>query len=108
LIGGRGDLRIETKIRGERFESVRGECVLEAIDTLGIFRSIHNDASLTRMFQKKFDTLNPLKFRFKEERENTSGRRGKGRWKTVPSVEPGSTRVEYRGSVYFLEIIGKC
>ena len=26
--GGRGDLRIGTRIRGERFEGVRGECVI--------------------------------------------------------------------------------
>ena len=26
--GGRGDLRTGTRIRGERFESVRGECVI--------------------------------------------------------------------------------
>ena len=27
-IGGRGDVRIGTRISGERFESVRGECVI--------------------------------------------------------------------------------
>ncbi len=26
--GGRGHLKIETRLRGERFESVRGECVI--------------------------------------------------------------------------------
>jgi hypothetical protein len=28
LCGGRGHLKIETKLRGDRFESVRGECVI--------------------------------------------------------------------------------
>ena len=28
LIGGRGHLTIDTRLRGERFENVRGECVI--------------------------------------------------------------------------------
>jgi hypothetical protein len=41
--GGRGDLRIWTRIRGERFESVRGECnVEEATGAPSIFRLIRN------------------------------------------------------------------
>ena len=28
LSGGRGDLKIWTRIRGERFESMRGECAI--------------------------------------------------------------------------------
>jgi hypothetical protein len=28
LSGGRGHLKIETRLRGERFESERGECVI--------------------------------------------------------------------------------
>ena len=45
LIGGRGDLRIGTRIRGERLESVRGECDLEAIGVPSIFRLIRNVAA---------------------------------------------------------------
>ena len=32
LRGGRGELRIETGIRGERLEGVRGECVCDLED----------------------------------------------------------------------------
>jgi hypothetical protein len=56
LIGGRGDLRIGTRIRGERFESARGvsqgECSisdLERIDTPSIFRLMSSPAALARM-----------------------------------------------------------
>jgi len=52
LIGGRGDLRIGTRIRDERFESARGECSisdLERIGTPSIFRLMSSPAALARM-----------------------------------------------------------
>ena len=49
LRGGLEHLKIETRLRGERFESVRGECDLEAIGTPTIFKLIRSAAALARM-----------------------------------------------------------
>ena len=40
LNGGLEHLKIETRLRGERFESVKGECVLEAVGAPSIFKLI--------------------------------------------------------------------
>ena len=49
LRGGLEHLKIETRLRGERVESVMGECAIEAIGALSIFKFIRNGAALARM-----------------------------------------------------------
>jgi len=46
----RGHLKIETMLRGKRFESVRGECDLEAVGVPSIFKLVHNAGALARIF----------------------------------------------------------
>ena len=50
MYGGLGHLKIETRLRDERFESVMGECDLEAIGAPSIFKLTHNAAAFARMF----------------------------------------------------------
>jgi hypothetical protein len=43
------NLKIETRLRDERFESVKGVCYLETIGVSSTLKLIRNAASLTRM-----------------------------------------------------------
>jgi hypothetical protein len=52
LIGGRGDLRIGTRLRSERFDSVMGECSISDLEGIGvpsIFRLMSSPEVLGRM-----------------------------------------------------------
>ena len=50
LCGGLEHLKIETRLMNERFVSVMGECVLEAIGSPSRLRFTRKTAALARMF----------------------------------------------------------
>jgi hypothetical protein len=62
LIGGLEPLKIETRLRGGRFQSVKGECDPEAIGAPSMFKLIREDASLAKGCVPPSGTTVPIFF----------------------------------------------